>query len=173
MQAHPKMDSACRTKVPQRDDRRPGEVVFKTENVERCGIEQEMLRLAHRQPNPARGQNSSEMTMRKKRDISLQRAEARNQAVGAVGNLAGHFTVRTVVAEEIPVRARLENVGRVFSLVVAIVPLRQVRLDFDSWNQPGQFTRSLRPQSRAGEHPAEIETAQPLSQFARVRLALF
>jgi len=69
------------TRVPQRNGGRIGLVVFVIENTERRGAEQKMLRFADGQSDPARGKDATEVTMRKERDVSFQRAEFRDEAV--------------------------------------------------------------------------------------------
>ncbi|MPN56259.1 hypothetical protein SDC9_203945 [bioreactor metagenome] len=68
-----------------------------------------MLRLPHRQSDPARGQDAPEVAMREDGNVFFQRAETGNHPVSAFGNLDGRLTARTSVLKEIPVRSRLEN----------------------------------------------------------------
>ena len=117
-------------RIPQFDDRHLGVAGFAAEKAERRRAEQEMLPFDHRQPDPSHGQDTPEMAVREERDVSIQRAEPGDEPVRAVGNLGGHFTARTTVPKEIPVRPRFANVHGVLSFVIAIVPLRQVRFDF-------------------------------------------
>ena len=69
--------------------------------------------------------------------------------------------------------ARLPNVRRVQSFVVAIVPLRQIRFDFGNGSQLGERTGPPRPLHRAGEHAVESDSAEPFSQLARGLFTLF
>jgi len=131
-----------------------------------------MLRLPHRQSDPASGQDASEVPMGEERGISVQSAETGNEAVSTVGNLGGRFTARTAVPKEIPVRSRPENVRRALSFVVAIIPLRQVRFDFGRRIQPGQLTRSSRALQRAGQHASKRDVPEALSKLPRPVLAV-
>ena len=146
-------------------------MVFVIENAKRGGVEKETLRFAYGQFNPTRGQDASEVAMGEERDISSQRPKAKNEPISASGDLRGRFTVRAAVAEEIPVRSRLQNVRGELTFVVAIVPLRQVRFDFGRGSQPGQFTRSSGALPRAGQHPIKPDVPEAMSKFPRPVLA--
>ena len=64
-------------------------VVSVTENAERRCTEKEMLRLPYLQPDPTRGQDTSEVAMREDGNITLQRSKPGNQPIRAFGNLSG------------------------------------------------------------------------------------
>lgn len=76
--------------------------------------------------------------------------------------------MRTSIPEEILVRSHNTNVHRALSFVVAVIPLRQVRLDFGSRTQTGQITCSPCPLKWAREDAVESNGAEALSQLARV-----
>ena len=155
------------TCVPQGDDRGLEVVVLVTENAERRCVEKEMSRFAYGQVNPTRGQDASEMAMREERDVSVQLPKTGNESVRAVGNLRWCFTIWTAVAEEVPVRSRLANVRGALSFVVAVVPLHQVRFEFNCLTQAGQLTRSPRALSGAGQHAGERNLPQTPAKFLR------
>ena len=143
-----------------------------TENAERCRVEQEMLRLCDRQPNPPGGEDAAKMAVREECDVPIQHAESCNEAVRTGGNLGRRFTVRRAVTKEIPVRSRREYVVKGPSFVVSIVPLREVRFYFRCRRQPGQRTRLLSAHERAGQHMRKWDVTETLSEFARCVLAV-
>ena len=100
-----------------------------SENAQRCGIEQKVLRLPDRQSDPSRGEHASEVSVRKEGDIAIHHAELGEEALGALGNLHGRLSVWSTVPKKIPSRLGIENIGGKAPLVVAMVPFRQVRLD--------------------------------------------
>ena len=130
-----------------------------------------MLPFDHRQSEPSRSQDASEVAMLEERDISAQRPKTDNEAISAVGNLRGRFTPGTAVPKEIPGRPPFANVRRASSFVLAIVPLRQVRFDFGRRTQAGQLTRSSRALPRAGQPPGKLDVPEALSKFQRSVLA--
>jgi len=109
--------------VPKRNDRNCRMIGIVTENTERSGTENEMRSFHYRQSNPSRGKDAAKLAVREKRDLSVQLSKICYEPVGAVGNLSGHFTSGTTVAENIPVRSSLANVRRARPFVIAVVPL--------------------------------------------------
>ena len=81
--------------------------------------------------------------MREKRDITLQISEFSDQPICSVGNLIGRFAARTSVLEDIPFSPPIVNVYRALTLVITVVPLRQIGFDFRGLPQAGQLTGSL------------------------------
>jgi len=112
------------------------------------------------------------VAMREESNVTLQRPEPSNQPICAFGNLGGRFAAWTSVSKDIPVWPCLSNVYWALSLVVAVVPLREVRFDFRNLTQPGQLTRSPCTLQRAGEHAAELHSVEPFCQPAGVLFAL-
>src|SRR5713101_5676322 len=92
--------------------------------------------------NPTRGQDTPEMAMREDRNIAFQRPEPGNHPICASGNLGGRFAPWASVSKDIPVWPCLANIHRALSLVVAVVPLREIRFDFCNVTQPGQLACS-------------------------------
>jgi hypothetical protein len=92
-----------------------------------------MLRLDHGQSDPARGQSAPYLAMREKRNVSIQHADALDEPVGAGRYLRRRFTVGATVTKEVPARSPLANVHGSLPLVVAVIPLLEVRLNLRSW----------------------------------------
>lgn len=159
--------------VPQRNDRLINAAVFVAENAQRRGAEKKMLRLDHWQSDPVRAQHATKMPVREKCDVSLQRTKARQEPVGARGNLRGRFSAGTTVAEEIPTRLPLVDFRGRQAFIVAVVPLRQVRLQPGGGAETGEFAGPARSLARTREHVAEIDAAKTLEQLARVLFAFF
>ena len=70
-------------------------------------------------------------------------------------------------------RALLINLRRGQAFIVAVVPLRQIRLDPGEGSEAGEFAGPARPLARAREHMAEIDAAKTLQQPARILFSLF
>jgi hypothetical protein len=70
----------------------------------------------------AGGQYPQEMSARKHQHRAFDRAQPANDAVGSGGDLADRFAPRATVAEQVPVRAFRQDLGRVAALIEAIVP---------------------------------------------------
>jgi hypothetical protein len=133
--------------------------------------EREMLPFGHRQSDPSHGQDAPELAVREERDVSVYGAKMCDEPIGTVGNLRGHFTMRTAVPKDIPAQSLLANVDGALSFVIAIVPLCQVRLDLGRRPQPGQFTRASRALPRAGQHTGKLDVPKAFSKRARLVLA--
>ena len=101
-----------------------------------------MLRLPYLQSDPTRAEDTPEVAMREDGNITLHRPEPSNHPICAFGYLGGRFAAWTSVSKDIPVWPCLANIRGSLSLVVAVVPLREVRFDFRNLTQPGQLTRS-------------------------------
>jgi len=65
-------------RVPQIDGRLVDAIVVITEDAERCGAEQKMLRLVDGQPNPPGGKDAAKVAVGEECNISSQQAEAGN-----------------------------------------------------------------------------------------------
>ncbi len=130
-----------------------------------------MLPLGNGQSNPTHGQNAPEVSVSEERDVPFQRAQAGNQAIRAVGDLRGSFTVRTAVEKDIPAGLSLENFRGALAIEVSIVPLHQIWFDFGSRVQCGQFTGSPRTLSRTGQHMGKWNAPEPPGKFACLQFA--
>ena len=93
-----------------------------------------MLAFNYRQSDPSGGQDASKMTVGKESYISLEGTEMSDRPIGAVRNFDGHFTTKTSVTEQVPIRSRSTNFDGTFSLFT-VVPLGQIRLYFRRVNQ--------------------------------------
>ena len=113
------------------------------------------------------------MAMREDGNVAFERPEPSDQPICAFGNLGGRFPAWTSVSKDIPAWPCLADIRRALSLIVAIVPLHEVRFDFRNLTQPGQLTCSSFALQRTGEHAAELHSAKPFCQLAGVLFALF
>src|SRR5450755_3789638 len=113
------------------------------------------------------------MAMREDGDVAFQRPEPGNHPICTFGNLGGRFAAWASVSKDIPVWPCLANIHRALSLVVAVVPLREIRFDFRKLTQPGQLACSPCTLQRTGEYAAELHRAESFCQLAGVLFALF
>ena len=72
------------------------------EDANRRRAELDMLRFSHRQTNPPRRQDASEVAMGEDSNISVHPAQASDQAVRSLGDMGRSFTVQSAVEEEVP-----------------------------------------------------------------------
>jgi hypothetical protein len=95
-----------------------------------------------------------------------------DRPIGAVRNFDGHFTTKTSVTEQVPIRSRSTNFDGTFSLFT-VVPLGQIRLYFRRVNQRSEGASLPCTLARAGEHPGKGSSAETFSQLAGVLFASF
>src|SRR5687767_5209188 len=110
-----------------------------------------MQRVPDRQANPADSQDAPEVAVRKDGHIALEGAKPRDQSIRPVGDAGRRFAVRTPVAKEIPVGPVFSDLYRALPLIIAVIPLRQVRFDFRDGTQSDQFTGAPRALSWTGK----------------------
>ena len=82
-------------------------------------------------------------------DIAIQRLKAVDQPVRARSDVLGGFPIWTAIDKDVPARPLLGDIRRAFALIIAIIPLGQVRLDLGESPKPGQLAGSLRALHRA------------------------
>ena len=113
------------------------------------------------------------MAMREDGNVAFQRPEPGNHPICAFRNLGGRFAAWTSVSKDIPVWPSLANIHRAQSLILAVVPLREVRFNFRKVTKPGQLARSPCTLQGTSEHAAELYSAEPFCQLAGILFALF
>jgi hypothetical protein len=109
--------------------------------------------------------------MREDRDAALQRAHPRDDAVGTGCHVGGHFAAGAAIAPDAPARPREADVHRALTFVGAVVPFRQIGIDFDAAAQTGQCAGSPGAQARARQHLREFDLAQHRRKISRLRFA--
>ena len=82
-------------------------------------------------PQPSRRKHPEDMTMRKKRRISLHRSDPCNDLIDAGANLRGAFSARAAVAEEHPAWCPRMDLLRGQSFILPIAPFNEVGIDFN------------------------------------------
>ena len=87
------------TCVPKRDGWRISLVVLVIKNTQRRRAGQKLLRFTDRQSHPAHREDAAKVTMRKEREVSVQGAKFRDEAVSARGYLFWVLPARTTVTE--------------------------------------------------------------------------
>src|SRR6516225_11135279 len=83
--------------------------------------------------------------MREQQDVAIEGAGSRDNSIDPGAHLLGRLATGTSVAEDQPARRDLVNFLGRFSLVFAVVPLRQVRVDDHVLAKTRQFARFLCP----------------------------
>jgi hypothetical protein len=133
----------------------------------------EMLPFNYWQSDPSGGQDAPKMTVGKESYISLEGTEMSDYPIGSVRNFGRHFTTRTSVTEQVPIRSRSTNFHGTLSFIFAVVPLGQIPLYFPRLNQRSQGASLPCTLPWAGEHPGEGSSAETFSQLAGVLFASF
>lgn len=100
------------------------------QDAERCCIEKEVTSRRGRKSKPPSGKDSENMTVREKGDISLHRADSRDQPIGPRADLSGAFPSWTAVGEDHPSGRLRIDLFRSQAFVFAIVPFHQITIDF-------------------------------------------
>jgi hypothetical protein len=103
------------------------------------------------------------MATREDGNVTFQRPEPSNQPVYAFGNLGGQFAAWTYVAKTFQSGRALRISAARLSLVLAVVPLREVRFDFRKLGMP---VTSLRPTASFG-FPACLRHACGCNPYVR------
>src|SRR6516165_8270669 len=158
--------------IPQ-TDHRLGEVMFVTECAQAGGAQDQKSAGSRFEPEPAGSQDAQEMGTGKKQHVALDRANPANHAVGAAADLGRRFPSRTAVAEYMPARTFLVDIGAGAAFVISVIPFDQVAVDLGLVSKTGQFAGPASALQRTGEYTGEGQAAQPVSQAAGVALAPF
>ena len=112
------------------------------------------------------------MTVREDRDAALDRADAGDDAIGARGDVPRALAAGTAVPEEHPPRRRPADVRRRAPLVVAVVPLHEVRIDLSRRAETRQVARLPRATERTREDGLERDARQERRQPADLPAAV-
>ncbi len=104
-------------------------------------------------------------------DISRERPCLPDDPVGPLADLPAGFTSRATVAKELPARPFGLNLGEAAALVIAVIPLDEIRLNAGHLSKTGQFAGSRRTLEWAAQNGRERKPFQPLSQAKGIALA--
>jgi len=131
-----------------------------------------MRALDYWQSDPSCRKNAAKLAMREKCNLSVQHPKPSDQSVGAIGNLAGCFTPGATITKDIPIRPVFADVGRAASFVIAIIPLCQIRFDFNTLSRCNQSARSLGSLTRATEDVGELGAPQSFPELPGLLFAM-
>jgi hypothetical protein len=121
--------------------------------------------------DPAGGERAPNLAVRKQRDVSFQRAQPRDQPIGAVGHLLGRLAAGAAVGKNVPAGSRRANAATGKSFVVAVVPFLKIGVDFRCLRQSSQFAGAPSALPWTDEYPGEGDWLKPRPQRARFLLA--
>src|SRR5262249_38952054 len=111
--------------VPQ-PDRRFGKVVLVAEQAKSRGAKQQIPSARRFEAEPARGEYAPDVGARKQQHITACRAYTADDAVGPCADLVRGFPARAAVAEQLPIRPPLEDLGGAPAFILTIVPFGQI-----------------------------------------------
>src|SRR6266404_6728648 len=146
--------------VPQSDDRL-AEVVLVAEPAEGCGAEHEITPARRFEAEPACGEHTQNMGARKHQDVTLDGPYTIDDTVGARAHLVRGLASGTAVAEQIPIRALLQDLDSAAAFILAIVPFDQIRIGFGLLADTSQLASPDGALQRAGEDLCKAQPAQP------------
>jgi len=124
-----------------------------------------------RQTKPASRDHPDHVAAGKRQDVAVEFMHAGEEAVGPIGHVARRFAAGAAVAEQLPARSLLQDVGGRPALIAAVVPLHQIGIDDRAGPEAGQRTRLRGAHQGAGDNLDEGKAAQPLAELAGVLLA--
>ena len=150
--------------IPQ-PDHRPGKVVFITQSAQTGRAQHEGCGMDCRfGAYPARSQNPNEMSTRKQHYVARDGTYPRYDAVGSSGYLLRRFTSRAPIPKKLPAGPLQPDLCRAETLVFAVIPLDQVRIDLSYRTEPCELAGSERPLQRARKHLVGIQPLQPVPE---------
>ena len=127
------------------------------EDAQRACIQEKVLAATRGQPDPARREHAQHVSVREQQNVAVEGASARDNPIDPCANLLGRFATRAAVSEDQPARRYLVDLFGGLALVLAVIPLGQVRVDHHILAETRQFARLARPLHRAAERePREI-----------------
>jgi hypothetical protein len=104
-------------------------VGVKTKNAKRPGIQQEMLSALNGEADPPRCQYAQHVTVSEQGNISFECSDPRNYLIHSPTDLLWHLATGTSVSEDHLARIRFVNLFGRQTLIFAVVPLHQIRID--------------------------------------------
>ena len=141
--------------IPQLDCRL-GQIVLVAKRAQTSSAQQEIFARLRFEPKPTSGQDPEKVSARKNQNIPLRRAHALNHTVSSCANLAGRFTSRATIAEDLPVGALGVDLRGPETLVFAIIPFHKIVVDLRLAAEAGQFAGPSRALQRTCEYAREL-----------------
>src|SRR5262245_29221654 len=132
-----------------------GRAAVVTKDVQRRGVEQEMLTGARRKSNPSRDQNSKHVAMGEESNVARRGVNPGDDLVYSRPDLVRALAARTAVPEDHPPRSLQMDLLGGESLVITVVPFLQVGLERRARAEARQLTGF--PRSTEGARQDELE----------------
>src|SRR6202041_1890281 len=149
------------------------ELVLVSDLAQCRGAEIEGLAFARIEPTPASAQHAQEMTARKDKRVVPESAKSGDHTIGSGAGIRNVFTPGAAVAKKLPVGPLAANLGCCFSVVFAVIPFDQVRVDDRLCSESGQLAGPARTLKRTCEDMRKLQSGQTCAELARVALAAF
>jgi hypothetical protein len=111
------------------------------------------------------------MATRKEQRVTFERLYPPHNAIGTRTDLLRGFSPRAAVAKQTPVWTLTMNLNAAATLVLTIVPLKQIIFNLGFLTKTGQRTSPGRPLQWARQNLFEFHPIQPLAEAARITLA--
>src|SRR5690242_21918203 len=114
--------------------------------------EREQARVLRRQPEPSRRQNTQDMAVTEKRDISAGLGGACNDRFRTRRHLLDALSIGNAISPKRPIWVHRVNLCRGPAFVRAVIPFAQVGLDLRGVSVPGQLAGFAGALERAGQN---------------------
>ena len=122
-----------------------------TEDADCSGIQQKMLATARGQSDPACREHAQYVSVRKQRGVAIDRTRSGYHPIDSRTHLFWRLAAGTSIAEDQQTRRNLVDLFGCQSLVLAVVPLDQIRIDDGLIAEARELTGLSCPLSRATE----------------------
>src|SRR4029453_13744575 len=159
--------------IPQSDHRFGQAIMFMGQHAQARRAQQEVSTASGFEPEPASAEHAQKMAAGKKQHVPVNRAQAAHYPVGPRTDLIGGFSSGATVAEQLPTGTLGKDLGRATAFIFAVVPFKQVAIDFIRSAEAGQLAGARRALQRTGEHFGESQPLESLPKTASVALATF
>src|SRR5579864_2668567 len=131
-----------------------------------------MLRRGCGKLEPQGGEDSQLMAVPEEQDIPIDRTHARDHPTRAVGNFVDRLTAHDTVTEQRPSGPLRADLVACQSIVLAVVPLDEIRIDHRPIPEACDVARLSRALQWADEHGRDVEAPERRDQGPRL-LATF
>src|ERR1700730_5407973 len=158
--------------VPQ-SNCRLAEVVLVAEHAQARGSEKKIAPASGFEAEPARGEHAQNMRAGEHQDVTPDRADPVDDAVGPCSSLVRSLPTGAAVAEQKPIRTFPQDLDSPAAFILAIVPLDQLRIGFGLLAETCQLARPDGALQRAGEDLGKAQPAQPRPERPGIGFATF
>jgi hypothetical protein len=111
------------------------------------------------------------MSTREQQNVAPELPNLANDTISSRTDLPRGFAAGASIAKQFPLGPVSMNLTAAATLVLTIVPLKQIFFNLDNLAETGQLTSPGRPLQWAGQNLFEFHPIQPLPEAAGIALA--